>query len=136
MRSRNLALAILTSLILSPICLSQTTAESGFVISLKNGSMVRGRTLSRDEAGGGWRLTMTSAGDGTPKSYAIIAADDADSIKASSTDTDSITIKLIGGSELRCKEFGLNGDTVSVKLGSASSVDVKWEQIESISFSQ
>ena len=60
--------------------------------------------------------------------------DDAESIRASAADTDSIRIKLIGGSELKCKEFGLSGEVVSVKLGSASRVDVRWDQIESITF--
>jgi hypothetical protein len=109
-------------------------AQRGFVISLKNGSTIRGRTLARDESSGKLRLTMTEAGAGTPKSYAIISMDDAEAIRASSAETDSILIRLLGGSELRCKEFNLNGDSVSVKLGSASRVEVRWDQIESISF--
>ncbi len=113
---------------------AQDATPPGFTISLKNGSMVRGRTLTRDEASGALRLTMTETGTGGPKSYAIIAMDDADSIRASTTDADSILVKLFGGSELRCKEFGLNGDTVTVKLGTASRIDVRWDQIQSISF--
>ncbi len=106
----------------------------GFVIVLKNGSSIKGRTLSRDEASGSLKLTMTESSSGSPKSYAVIAMDDAEAIRTSTTDTDSIVIRLLGGSELRCKEFGLNGDTVSVKLGTASRVDVRWAEIESISF--
>jgi len=126
----------LTISILSTLAFAQTAAEAGFVISLKNGSSVRGRTLARDEATGSLRLTMTESSTGSPKSYAIISMDDAESIRASSAETESIVVKLLGGSELRCKEFGLNGDTVSIKLGTASRVDVLWSQIESISFRQ
>jgi len=79
---------------------------------------------------------MTESNSGAPKSYAIIAMDDADSIRASTSETDSIRIKLLGGSELRCKEFGLNGETVTVKLGTASRIEVRWDQIESITFAQ
>jgi hypothetical protein len=77
---------------------------------------------------------MTETGSGAPRSFAMVAMEDAESIRASTSDTDSIRIKLIGGSELKCKEFGLSGDVVSVKLGTASRVDVRWDQIESISF--
>ena len=112
----------------------QETSQPGFVITLRNGSTIKSRTLLRDEATGKLQLTMTETGSGAPKSFAIVAMDDAESIRASSSDTDSIRIKLIGGSELKCKEFGLSGETVSVKLGSASRVDVRWDQIESISF--
>lgn len=128
---------VLTISILSTLALAQETSQSGFVIALKNGSSVRGRTLARDETTGTLRLTMTESSEGSPKSYAVIAMDDAESIRASSTaETESIVIKLLGGSEIRCKEFGLNGDTVSIKLGTASRVDVLWSQIESISFKQ
>jgi hypothetical protein len=113
---------------------SQETAPSGFLITLKNGSSVRGRTLTRDEATGNLRLTMSETSSGAPKSFALIAMDDAESIRASSTESDSIKIKLQGGSELKCKEFGLSGDLVSIKLGSASKIEVRWDQIESISF--
>jgi hypothetical protein len=109
-------------------------AAPGFVISLKNGSSVRGRTLTRDESSGKLRLTMTETSAGEPKSYALISMDDAETIRASSSDTDSIRIRLAGGSELRCREFSLSGDTVGVKLGSASRIEVRWDQIESISF--
>ena len=108
--------------------------QAGFVISMKNGSSIRGRVLARDEASGNLRLTMTETSGGTPKSYAVISMDDAEAIRPSNTDADSIRIKLRGGSELRCKEFALNGNTINVKIGSASRVEVGWDQIESISF--
>jgi hypothetical protein len=123
-------------LIISAVGVAQTASESGFIISLKNGSSVRGRTLARDESTGSLRLTMTESSAGSPKSYAIIAMDDAESIKASSAETESIIVKLLGGSELRCKEFGLGGETITIKLGTASRVEVRWDQIESISFRQ
>jgi hypothetical protein len=66
----------------------------------------------------------------------MISPDDAVDIRSTSTDTDSIRIRLKGGSELKCKEFVLQGDAVAVKLGSASRVEVKWSDIESISFTQ
>jgi hypothetical protein len=128
--------AILTSLISLLLCafVSAQDSASGFVISLKNGSSVRGRSLARDESTGSLRLTMTESAEGAPKSYAVIAMDDAEAIRASSSDTDSILVRLLGGSELRCREFGLDGDTVTIKLGTASRIDVRWDQIESISF--
>jgi len=61
--------------------------------------------------------------------------EDADSIRASSADTDSIRIRVKGGTDLRCKEFGLGVDKVTVKIGSQTKIDVPWNQIESISFS-
>ena len=87
--------------------LGQDAGQTGFVISLRNGSKVVGRTLARDEASGKLRLTMTESRSGEPKSYALIAMEDAESIRASSADTDSIRIRVKGGTELRCKEFGL-----------------------------
>jgi hypothetical protein len=113
---------------------AQETSQTGFVVTLKNGSTIRSRTLLRDEATGKLQLTMTETSAGTPKSFAMVSMDDAVSIRASAAETDSIRIKLIGGSELKCKEFGLSGETVSVKLGSASRVEVRWDQIESITF--
>jgi len=107
----------------------------GFVISLKNGSTIRGRTLSRDESNGKLKLSMTESG-GEARSYAVIAPEDTAEIKSSAGEGDSIRIKLKGGSDLRCKEFSLNGDSVAVKLGSASKVEVRWIDIESISFAQ
>jgi hypothetical protein len=107
---------------------------AGFIILLKNGSAVRGRTLTRDEASGRLRVAMTETTSGEAKSYAVIAMEDAESIRASSSETESIRIKLAGGSELKCKEFTLNGDTVTVKLGTASRIEVRWEDIASISF--
>ena len=77
---------------------------------------------------------MTETGAGEPRSYAIISPEDASDIRSSATATDSITISLRGGSQIRCKEFALNGDTVAVKLGSASRVEVQWAEIDSISF--
>ena len=123
-------------LILASFGIAQDAGQAGFVISLKNGSTIRGRTLTRDESSGTLRLAMTETGSGEAKSYAMISPDDAVDIRSSSTDTDSIRIRLKGGSELKCKEFVLQGDAVAVKLGSASRVEVKWSDIESISFTQ
>ncbi|HJQ67990.1 MAG TPA: hypothetical protein VKA70_03415 [Blastocatellia bacterium] len=131
MKTRFGILTIAMTLLLASAALAQ---ESGFVISMKNGSSIRGRVLSRDEATGNLRLTMTETSGGAPKSYAIISMEDAEAIRPSNADSESIRIKLRGGSELRCKEFSINGDTINVKLGSASRVDVSWDQIESISF--
>jgi hypothetical protein len=114
--------------------LGQEIGLTGFVITLRNGSKVVGRTLARDEASGKLRLTMTESSSGEPKSYALIAMEDAESIRASSSDTDSIRIRVKGGTELRCKEFGLAPDKVTVKIGVQSRIDVPWDQIESISF--
>jgi hypothetical protein len=127
-----IAIAFLLSLM--PIVAAQDTTEQGFVITLKNGSTIRGRTLSRDETTGKLRLTMTETSASQPKSYAIVAMDDAEAIRAPVADTDSIRIRLRGGSELRCREFSLGADTITVKLGTASRVDVPWEEIESITF--
>lgn len=126
-------LTLMISLIVAVAAVAQDT-QPGFVISLKNGSSIRGRTLARDETSGNLRLTMTESSTGAPKSYAVISMDDAEAIRASTADSDSIVIKLQGGSELRCKEFGLNGDMVTVKLGTASKIEVRWDNIESISF--
>jgi hypothetical protein len=115
--------------------IAQNAGGSGFVITLKNGSTVRGRTLSRDETTGKLRLAMSEEA-GEARSYAVIAPEDTTEIRSSATDSDSIRIKLKGGSDLRCKEFALNGDAVAVKLGSASKVEVRWSDIESISFVQ
>jgi hypothetical protein len=131
--------ALLCALVLSAaICTGVSAQESGggFVITLKNGSSVRGKTLSRDEATGRLRLTMSESASGEARSYAIVAPEDTAEIKSSASDSDSIRIKLKGGSDLRCKEFSLTGDSVTVKLGAASRVEVRWTEIESISFSQ
>jgi hypothetical protein len=77
---------------------------------------------------------MTQTSSGEAKSYAIISPDDTVDIRSSSSETDSIRIRLKGGSELKCKEFVLTGDAVAVKLGSATRVEVKWSDIDSISF--
>ena len=133
---------IKTTLIITAIAMTlavpvaaQEAGGSGFVISLKNGSTIRGRTLTRDDTTGKLRLTMTEA-SGEARSYAVIAPDDTTEIRSSASDSDSIRIRLKGGSDLRCKEFSLNGDSVAVKLGSASRVEVRWIDIESISFAQ
>ena len=123
------------ALILAAPVSAQEVGASGFVISLKNGSTIRGRTLSRDDTTGKLRLAMTEA-TGEAKSYAVISPDDTTEIRSSASDSDSIRIRLKGGSDLRCKEFSLNGDSVAVKLGSASKVEVRWIDIESISFAQ
>ena len=134
MKIKIVLLLILFAVAFARSAFGQDSTQTGFVITLKNGSTIRSRTLLRDEATGKLHLTMTETSGGAPKSFAMVAMEDAESIRASASDSDSIRIKLIGGSELKCKEFGLSGDSVSVKLGSASRVDVKWEQIESITF--
>jgi hypothetical protein len=136
MKIKTTFLIAIAVLILAVPLAAQETGQPGFVIKLKNGSTLRGRTLSRDDSNGALRLTLSYASDAAPKSYAVIAAEDTTEITSSSSDSESIRIKLKGGSDLRCKEFSLNGDSVAVKLGSASKVDIKWSDIESISFSQ
>ena len=135
MKIKTTLVSIVIGLALVVPVAAQDTGGPGFVISLKNGSTIRGRTLSRDEASGKLRLSMTEAG-GEARSYAVIAPEDTAEIRSSASDSDSIRIKLKGGSDLRCKEFSLNGDSVAVKLGSASKVEVRWTDIESISFVQ
>ncbi|MEW6127424.1 MAG: hypothetical protein AB1757_10325 [Acidobacteriota bacterium] len=132
MKIKSLIFAIIFSISVSVLAIAQE-GQPGFVILLKNGSAVRGRTLTR-ETSGQLRLAMTETASGEPKSYAIIDVEDTESIRASSSDTDSILIKLHGGSELRCKEFSLNGNSVIVKLGTQSRIEVRWEDITSISF--
>lgn len=134
MRSKSAFIIIVLGLLAGPV-FAQETGASGFVISLKNGSTIRGRTLSRDESTGKLRLAMTEAG-GEANSYAVIAPEDTAEIRSSASESDSIRIRLKGGSDLRCKEFSLNGDAVFVKLGSATKVEVRWADIESISFAQ
>src|SRR5215471_7534825 len=134
MTRKMIAAAAISAVLGAVIVLAQDSGQTGFVITLKNGSKVVGRTLARDEASGKLRLTMTESGSGEPRSYALIAMEDAESIRASSADTDSIRIRVKGGTELRCREFGLGPDKVSVKIGTQSRVDVPWTQIESISF--
>lgn len=129
-----LIITLLGLMLAAPIA-AQDAGASGFVISLKNGSSIRGRTLTRDDVTGKLRLAMTEAG-GEAKSYAVIAPEDTTEIRSSASEGDSIRIKLKGGSDLRCKEFSLNGESVAVKLGAASKVEVRWIDIESISFSQ
>src|SRR5215216_2270599 len=136
MKMKITLLGIAAALALSICVVAQDAAQSGFVISLKNGSTIKGRTLSRDDQTGKLRLAMTETGAGEARSYAIISPEDASGIRSSASTTDSITINLKGGSQIRCKEFALSGDTVSVKLGSASRIEVLWSEIESISFAQ
>ena len=136
MKIKTTLIATVIALILAAPVAAQDATTSGFVISLKNGSTIRGRTLSRDDVTGKLRLSMTEAVGGEAKSYAVIAPEDTTEIRSSASDSDSIRIKLKGGSDLRCKEFSLNGDSVAVKLGSASKVEVRWSDIESISFAQ
>ena len=69
-------------------------------------------------------------------SYAVIAPEDTAAIQSSASASDSISIRLKGGSELRCKEFALSGDMVTVKLGTATRIEVRWNEIDSISFAQ
>jgi hypothetical protein len=136
MKTKKSIFSIAASLLLAATVAGQEAASTGFIISLKNGSTIRGRQLARDESTGMLRLTMTESSTGSPKSYAIISMDDAEAIRTTTSETDSISIKLIGGSELRCKEFGLDGDIVRVKLGTASRIEVRWDQIESITFAR
>jgi hypothetical protein len=134
MKIKTTLLAVaMTLMIVSPV-VAQDVAQSGFVITLRNGSTLRGRTLSRDEATGRLRLAMSESGEAEARTYAVIAPEDAADIRSSSSESDSIRIRLKGGSEIRCKEFALNGDTVSLKLGTASRIEVRWDEIESISF--
>ena len=128
MKIKTTLLSVAAGLLATVTAFAQDTAQSGFSISLKNGSTVRGRTLSRDDTTGKLRLAMSES------SYAVIAPEDTVSIQSPSGASDSISIKLKGGSELRCKEFALNGEMVSVKLGTATRVEVRWSEIESISF--
>src|ERR1051325_693575 len=123
-------LGLALALAMATTVAGQDAAQSGFVISLKNGSNVRGRTLTRDDATGKLRLAMSE------NSYAVIAPEDTSDIRSSAAGGDSINIKLKGGSELKCKEVTLNGENVSVKLGTASRIEVRWNDIESISFAQ
>lgn len=135
MKIKTTLIVTVIAIILAAPVAAQDAGGAGFVISLKNGSTIRGRTLTRDDTTGKLRLAMTEAG-GEAKSYAVIAPDDTTEIRSSASDSDSIRIRLKGGSDLRCKEFSLNGDSVAVKLGSASKVEVRWIDIESISFAQ
>ena len=128
MKIKTILLCVAAGLLATVTTFAQDTAQSGFSISLKNGSTVRGRTLARDDTTGKLRLAMSES------SYAVIAPEDTVSIQSPSGASDSISIKLKGGSELRCKEFTLNGEMVSVKLGTATRVEVRWSEIESISF--
>jgi hypothetical protein len=133
MKFKKILIGAVSILLFASIVAAQEE-PAGFIILLKNGSAVRGRTLTRDESSGRLRVAMTETSGGEAKSYAVIAMEDAESIRASSSETESIRIKLAGGSELKCKEFTLNGDTVTVKLGTASRIEVRWEDIASISF--
>jgi hypothetical protein len=136
MKIKKILLSMAAASVLTIQVVAQDATQSGFVITLRNGSTLRGRTLSRDEATGRLRLAMTESGAGEARTYAVVAPEDASDIRSSSSESDSIRIRLRGGSEIRCKEFVLNGETVSVKLGSASRVEVRWDEIESISFGQ
>lgn len=133
MRMSLTSATLVAALLLTSAAVAQEL-QGGFVITLKNGSTIRGRTLSRDEASGKLRLTMTETTGSEPKSYAIISMDDAEAIRAPVADTESIRIRLRNGSDLRCKEFSLGTNVITVKLGTASRIDVPWDEIESISF--
>jgi hypothetical protein len=134
MKIKTALLSVTCAILLAAIAVAQDTAGAGFVITLKNGSSIRGRTLARDDASGKLRLIMTETDGREPKSYAMIAMEDADAIRASTADTESIRIKVRGGSDLRCKEFGLAPDKVTVKIGTSTRIEITWDQIESISF--
>jgi len=130
MKKRLVWWTLAATLLMATAIAAQDSTQSGFVISLKNGSSVRGRQLTRDDATGKLRLAMTD------NSYAVIAPEDTSAIQSSASASDSISIRLKGGSELRCKEFALSGDIVTVKLGTATRVEVRWNEIDSISFAQ
>ena len=130
MKKRLVWWTMAATLLMATAIAAQDTAQSGFVISLKNGSSVRGRQLTRDDATGKLRLAMTD------NSYAVIAPEDTSAIQSSASASDSISIRLKGGSELRCKEFALSGEMVTVKLGTATRIEVRWNEIDSISFAQ
>ena len=134
MNIKTLILSAICAILLAATAVAQDSSSAGFVITLKNGSTIRGRTLARDDASGKLRLIMTETDAKEPKSFALIAMEDADAIRASTADTESIRIKVRGGTELRCKEFGLGPDRVTVRIGTSSRVEVPWDQIESISF--
>ncbi|MFL6213496.1 MAG: hypothetical protein ACJ74J_06330 [Blastocatellia bacterium] len=130
MKKRLVVWTLAATLLMATTIAAQDSAQSGFVISLKNGSSVRGRQLTRDDTTGKLRLAMTDS------SYAVIAPEDTAAIQSSASASDSISIRLKGGSELRCKEFALSGEMVTVKLGTATRVEVRWNEIDSISFAQ
>jgi hypothetical protein len=132
MTNRILCATLFTLLLAAPIYAQES--ESGFTITMKNGSVLKGRTLTRDASSGALSLTLTESAAGNARSYAVVAVDDAEAIKAGSSETESIRIKLTGGSEIKCREFGLNGNTITVKIGTASKIEIGWDQIESISF--
>lgn len=133
MRTRLILTVLTAALFINSAALAQEL-QGGFVITLKNGSTIRGRTLAREETSGKLRLTMTETAGSQPKSFAVISMDDAEAIRAPVADTESIRIRLRNGSDLRCKEFSLGADLITVKLGTASRVDVPWTEIESITF--
>jgi hypothetical protein len=133
MNIKTALLSAACAIFLAGVVMAQDTSGAGFVITLKNGSSIRGRTLARD-ASGKLRLIMTETDAREPKSYAMIAMEDADAIRASSADTESIRIKVRGGTDLHCREFGLAPDKVTVKIGTSSRFEIPWDQIESISF--
>ena len=130
MKKRLVWWTLAAMLLMATTVAAQDSAQSGFVISLKNGSSVRGRQLTRDDATGKLRLAMSD------NSYAVIAPEDTAAIQSSASASDSISIRLKGGSELRCKEFALSGEMVTVKLGTATRVEVRWSEIDAISFAQ
>ena len=130
MKKRLVWWTIAAMLLMAGVVAAQDSAQSGFVISLKNGSSVRGTVLTRDDTTGKLRLAMTGS------SYSVIAPEDTSAIQSSASASDSISIKLKGGSELRCKEFALSGEVVTVKMGTATRVEVRWNEIDSISFTQ
>jgi len=67
MKLKKTLVIITICLMLGVPILAQDTGAAGFIISLKNGSSVRGRTLSRDDATGKLRLAMTEDASGEAK---------------------------------------------------------------------
>ena len=130
MQKNSAVFSIIAILALLAAAVAQDSATRGFIIKMKNGSTIVGQSLTRDEASGNLRLTMTESGS----SYAVIAMDDVDVIQASGSGTDSIQIKLRGGSELKCKEFTIGKNTVILKIGTASRIEVQWADMESVRF--
>ena len=62
MKIKTIFIFTIAALILAVPIAAQDAGQPGFVIKLKNGSTMRGRTLSRDESTGKLRLAMTEAG--------------------------------------------------------------------------
>src|SRR5260370_38460689 len=120
MNIKTLILSAICAILLAATAVAQDSSSAGFVITLKNGSTIRARTLARDDASGKLRLIMTETDAKEPKSFALIAMEDADAIRASTADTESIRIKVRGGTGMRSKELGVGPDELTVAIGTPS----------------